>query len=92
MMFSKEVHHCQQFGYELVSCLLTPIILNSLKGAFLIQQHIIHQKFPDTFVDDSDLWYILAHPTTNIDIISGLKVQAQFWEELLFTIGGKLNF
>ena len=49
-------------------------------------------KLLDAFVDNADLWDIVCNPTIFPDtLLSRLKECAQFWQDILFAIGGKLN-
>ena len=50
------------------------------------------QKVIDAFVDDADLWDILPSQTTTKELLQRLETRAQYWEKLLHSAGGKLNF
>ena len=48
-------------------------------------------KLLDAFVEDTNLWDIITHPTTTYDLTSRMQTQASFWSSILTATGGKLN-
>ena len=74
------------------------ILIRSYKNKFTTTSipnptgDILLQKIIDAFVDDSDLWDILPYPVSTDVLLQRLHQRAQYWQSLIFTTGGKLNF
>ena len=64
-----------------------------VRGIPDVSNKLFLSKLLDAFVDDTDLWDVLTSVNNDPNTLAKrMQIRAQFWEKLLFTTGGKLNF